>query len=130
MFRVDPITKRIDITRGDIGKFAVKVKCQDGTLYNFIKDDVIRLKVFEAKNCNNVVLKKDVVITNKTDEAIIELDSKDTKIGDIINSKSDYWYEIELNPDTHPQTIIGYEYNEELKQKEPKIFRLLPEGGE
>lgn len=34
----------------------------------------------------------------------------------------DYWYEVELNPETEAQTIIGYD------EDGPKIFRLYPEG--
>lgn len=130
MVSIDPVTKRIDITRGDVVDIGIKVNNNNGTFYTFKKDDVVRIKVFEAKNCSSVVLKKDVKVEEPTEEVVISLSSKDTKIGKIINNKTDYWYEIELNPDTLPQTIIGYEYDEESKVADPKIFRLLPEGGD
>jgi len=46
------------------------------------------------------------------------------KIGDVINKPTDYWYEIEINPETKPQTIIGYDENGE------KILKLYPEGSD
>ena len=52
----------------------------------------------------------------------LSLDSTETTIGDIINKPVEYWYEIQLNPDTEPQTIIGYDENG------AKIFKLYPEG--
>ena len=57
-------------------------------------------------------------------EALISLNKEDTTIGDIINTPIDYWYEVQLNPETNPQTIIGYDENG------AKIFRLYPEGVE
>lgn len=43
----------------------------------------------------------------------------------MVNKPTDFWYEVELNPDTAPQTIIGYD-----KETGAKIFRLYPEGGD
>jgi hypothetical protein len=44
------------------------------------------------------------------------------KIGDVISKHKDYWYEVVLNDDTLPQTIIGYD------EDGAKLFRLFPEG--
>ena len=65
-----------------------------------------------------------MTISDDTATVDITLERVDTKIGEIINKPVDYWYEIELNPDTTPQTLIGYD------DDGPKIFRLFPEGGE
>ena len=75
------------------------------------------------------VLQKDFTIEEDSTVAEIILNAEDTKIGNIINKYVDYWYEIELNPDTAPQTLVGYEVSEKGEIKE-KIFRLLPEGAD
>ena len=120
MFRIDQ-DKTVHLTRGDIAGIDITAKMSDGTNYAFIVGDVVRLKIFEKKDCQCVVLQKDVTVTEETTSVEIALDGTDTKIGDLINKPKDYWYEVELNPDTAPQTIIGYDDN-------PKIFRLYPEG--
>lgn len=130
MFRINPITKEIKITRGDYASIDVTAQNDDGSDYVFKIGDVVRLKVFEKKKCNCVVLKKDKIISEETTMAQIILEKEDTKIGDPISKSCVYWYEIELNPDTKPQTIIGYDYNEEKDEEDPKIFRLLPEGSD
>ena len=52
----------------------------------------------------------------------IPITSTDTTIGDYIDKKVTYWYEVEINPDINGYTIIGYDENG------PKKFILLPEG--
>lgn len=91
----------------------------------FLAGDVIRMKVFVKKEVDNIVLQKVVHIEEPTTTVDIMLSSEDTKIGELINKPTDYWYEIELNPDTNPQTIIGYDDEEGAP-----IFTLYPEGGE
>lgn len=112
----------INITRGDAAEFTVSASAGESN-YEFKNGDVVRFKVFTKKNCADVVLAKDVEITNPTAEVKIFLDSEDTKIGVAINKPTDYWYEVELNPDTLPQTFIGYD------EDGAKIFKLYPEGG-
>ena len=114
----------IYITRGDIGSLKVGMKIAEDTNYVFKSGDVVRLNVHERKHPENVVLNKYVEVTSETDIVIITLDRDDTKIGDIVGKPIDYWYEVELNPDTVPQTFIGYDVNG------PKIFRLFPEGAD
>ena len=110
------------ITRGDAAVFSVGANMGE-TEYTFQPGDVVRFKVFEKKNCEEVVLKKDIKVTEVTSMVEIALDSDETKIGDVINKPTDYWYEVELNPDTYAQTIIGYDENG------AKVFKLFPEGG-
>ena len=52
----------------------------------------------------------------------VMLTSKETKFGELIHKPKDYWYEVELNPMTTPQTVIGYD------EDGAKVFRLFPEG--
>lgn len=113
----------IFVTRGDAGAFAVATEV-DGEPYIFQKGEVVRLKIFERKNCDNVVLQKDFEILEPTEIVKIILEENETRIGKTISKPVDYWYEVELNPFTRPQTIIGYD------DEGSKIFRLFPEGRE
>jgi hypothetical protein len=122
MLRIDK-NKNISLTRGDIANINVMAKNVDGTNYTFKKDDVVRLNVFDKKDCSLILLKKDVTIEEETTIAKIQLTSTETKIGELITKPIEYWYEIVLNPNTAPQTIVGYLDN-------PTIFKLLPEGGD
>lgn len=112
----------INITRGDSAVLSVSATISD-TSYEFKPDDVIRLKVFARKDCSDVVLQKDITVTEATGTVEIALTSEDTTIGEVISKPTDYWYEVELNPETKPQTIIGYDDNG------AKVFKLFPEGG-
>lgn len=111
----------IYVTRGDIVHMAVTAE-DDGEKYLFQPGDVVRIKVFAKKDCESVVLQKDFPITKVTDTVEIFLDENDTKIGEVISKPTDYWYEVELNPETNPQTIIGYD------EDGTKVFKLFPEG--
>lgn len=128
MFKLNPETKQINITRGDTATIEITAN-MNNELYEFQAGEVVRLKVFERNNCNNVVLVKDVVVADNTTSIQFELSKEDTKIGPVISKYVDYWYEVELNPDTNPQTIIGYEVDEDDTVL-VKVFRLLPEGSD
>ena len=112
----------IFLTRGDAASIIVNATDSEGGPYTFTKGDVVRFMVFERNACNCVVLSKSVEVAEEMSEVMISLDGTDTKIGENVNKPKDYWYEVELNPDTYPQTIIGYDENG------PKIFRVYPEG--
>ena len=111
----------IECTRGDAATFSVGAVV-GGTAYSFRVGDVVRFSVSERKDCSVVVLRKDVEVTEETDSVEIELTSEDTRIGEVISKPVDYWYEVELNPDTKPQTIIGYD------KDGAKVFKLYPES--
>lgn len=114
----------IHITRGDIGLLEITAKNEDGSDYTFKVNDVIRLGIFEKKKFDSIKKQKDITVQEETTTVKISLNKEDTTIGDIINTPIDYWYEVQLNPETNPQTIIGYDENG------AKIFRLYPEGVE
>ena len=111
----------IYVTRGDIVNISLSME-SNGEPYKFNAGDVVRLKVFGKKDCANVVLEKDFPVVVDSETVELFLSETDTKIGGVINKHVDYWYEIELNPDTFAQTIIGYD------DDGAKIFRLFPEG--
>lgn len=111
----------IDCTRGDTGSFTVGAMA--GTEpYTYRVGDVVRLSVCVKKDYSNVVLEKDVIITEETEAAEFYLTSEDTKIGGVINKPTEYWYTIELNPDTKCQTIIGH------TKDGARVFMLYPEA--
>ena len=109
MFVIDKKTKQINLTRGNIASIDVGATIE-GEEYTFKLGDVVRFKVFKARKCDDIELQKDVIV------------AEETKIGELINKPTKYWYEVELNPDTAPQTIIGYDEDGE------KVFMLYPEG--
>ena len=114
----------ICITRGDIADIVVSAKLRTGENYTFKAGDVVRFAVFKKKECSCVVVQKDAIVEAETTSVTIHLTSEDTRLDEIISKPVDYWYEIVVNPDTAPQTIIGYDEAGE------KIFRLFPEGGD
>lgn len=121
MFKI--VGNDIHITRGDIA--SLHITASDGDKdYTFKVGDVVRLNVIEKKDCNCVALKKDVKVTEETLSVEIDLEGHETKIGEIINKPKQYWYEVELNPDTAPQTIIGYD------EEGAKYFTIYPEGSD
>lgn len=116
--------KSIHLTRGDIAIIEVGINKSENEQYIFKVGDIVRFSVFEKSHYDRLVIKKDVLVEKESPTVDISLYKDDTKIGDLINKPKDYWYEIELNPDTYPQTIIGYDTDG------PKLFRLYPEGND
>lgn len=114
----------IYLTRGDTALLSVTADEEDGTAHVFQPGDVIRFKVTEKKACDVVVLQKDVAVTKKADIVDILLTEEETRIGEVISKPTDYWYEIELNPYSNPQTIVGYD------EDGAKILKLFPEGAD
>lgn len=108
-------------TRGDMVFFRVTAE-ENGNVYKFQAGDVVRFKVTEKKACEEVVLQKDFAVTEETEAVEVILTKQDTKIGDVISKPVDYWYEVELNSFSNPQTIIGYD------EDGARIFKLFPEG--
>ena len=124
MYVINSEERSIYVTRGDSILFDVAAEATNGDMYQFKVGDVVRMKIFKKNNAKDVVLQKNFPITSKTGQAQIYLSGDETKIGDVISKPVDYWYEIELNPDTEPQTIVGYD------EDGAKIFRLFPEGAD
>lgn len=121
MFIIDA-DKTIHLTRGDAVFLDVTAEESPEVEYIFQEGDVVQLEVFEKGKHDNIVLTKRVFPVSGTYSVEIYLSSDDTRIGDTINKPKDYWYNIELNPDTLKKTLIGYDI------KGPKVFRLYPEG--
>lgn len=113
----------IYVTRGDTCTISVAARV-NGEPHKFGAGDVLRIKVYERKACHCVVLQKDFAVLYDTETVDLVLTERDTRIGELINKPVDYWYEIELNPLTSPQTIIGYD------DDGAKAFRLFPEAAD
>lgn len=109
--------------RGDIVFFCVTAE-DDGVPYHFQPGDILRINIHGKKDVETVYLEKDFPVLENCERAELFLTEEDTKFGDIISKPKDYWYEVCLNPDTNPQTIIGY------NEDGPAVFRLYPEGME
>lgn len=108
-------------TRGDVVYFPVEKKVGDSK-YLFQPGDIVRIRVCEKKNYSKVFLLKDFEVEEAATSVNIFLDKWAMKFGPIINKPTDYWYEVELNPDTYPDTIIGHNENG------PAVFKLFPEA--
>ena len=124
MFFIDS-DKTIHLNRGDIAVIEASAMNEEGgqaEKHTFSDGDIIRLTVYEKKQYDRIVLRKEVEAKAGEQAVDISLSKNDTKIGELINKPVDYWYEIELNPDTMPQTLVGHD------KDGPKIFRLYPEG--
>lgn len=129
MFKI--IDKEIHATRGDVGCINVTAKSkiineygiEERIPYKFKAGDIIRLTIVKKSDYSQIMLRKDVDVPEETEKVTILLDSNDTTIGEVISKPTTYWYEVELNPDTKPQTIIGHD-----KETGAKLFVLYPEG--
>ena len=123
MFKI--ANNEIQITRGDKGNIPVKIPIneEETEFYQFKIGDKIKIGVYKKGKLNeNAVILKEFEVSEPTDTFLIPLTSEDTKIGELINKETEYWYEIILNDS---ETILGYE-----KDKNPKLFWLLPEGSD
>ena len=123
MFQINE-DKSIYLTRGDACIIKLEVTDKGGNVQTLHEGNVVRIKVTDKKGCGCVVLQKDVTVTEEATAVQIPLTREDTKIGEIISKPKDYWYEIELNPETAPQTVVGYD------EDGAKILKLFPEGGD
>ncbi len=110
-------------TRGDIVFFTVSAMDID-VPYKFQPGDIVRISVYGKKDAESVVLQKDFPVNEVCESVFIYLEEADTKFEELISKHKDYWYEVVLNPDTAPQTIIGYD------EDGAKVFRLFPESDE
>ena len=110
-------------TRGDIVFFTVTAE-DNGYPYHFQPGDILRMAIYGRKDATMCVMQKDFAVEETCERFMIYLEEQDTKIGEIISKPKDYWYEVVLNPDTQPQTIIGYD------EDGAKVFKLMPESEE
>ena len=123
MFTLNVDDKTIYLTRGDFASFHVSaLDKKTNEEYTFVPGDVVRFTVYGKNNASTIYLQKDFPVTEECTEVQIILNKVDTRFGNVISKPTDYWYEVELNPETIPQTIIGYD------EDGAKVLRLFPES--
>lgn len=123
MLEFDRTTKQIQINRGDSADLTITAKDASGESYTFQANDILKLRITEAKNEASVIMEKSITILENTTSVNIYLSSNDTKIGEIISKPITYWYEVSLEKSSGDVlTIIGYD------KKGPKEFVLNPEA--
>lgn len=120
MFNIEDTT--IKLTRGDAASIEIAMTDNSGDTATFHTGDIVRFSVIQRKNHSNILLSKDIVVETESETVTFTFTSEETRLGEVINKPIDYWYEVQVNPDSFAQTIIGYDDNG------PKIFRLYPEG--
>lgn len=120
------VDRNIRITRGDMLPITVSADNDtNGNDYEFQVGDVIRFKIFDGKDNRKVYLQKDFKVEETSTEKSIEMTAEEMKIGEMKSKPIDYWYEIEVNPETDKtMTIEGYR-----KDEGPAVITILPEGG-
>lgn len=128
---LDIIGKNIQITRGNMLPITISANNEiDGQDYELQAGDIIRFKIMQADKVEKVMLQKDFKVEEVSTEKTITMTANEMKIGELVNKPKNYWYEIELNPDTDKtQTIIGYDVDEDGKP-DPAVITILPEGGD
>lgn len=112
MFRF--VGKNLHITRTESGSVTINSK------KGFNVGDTVELNVYEVEGLDSApVLAKSVEITEATNQAVIELYSADTDLGEPSNDKTEYWFQIRKNGE---KTILGFDDNG------AKILYLYPCG--
>ena len=114
----------LHVTRGDRVTFRVYVidrKTQER--YTFPAGVWVSFCVIEklGYTLENPLLRKKVYVPDDTTEVEFTLTSDDTKIGEMIDKKQKYWYNVVVNDDI---TVLGSDENGE------KVIIIYPEVGE
>lgn len=124
MFKLDPSEPyRLLVTRGDRGSIIISaVDIVSSNNYTFKPGDKLSFVVVPQNGyTEGAVLRKNVIVMEECTEVEIPLTAEDTKIEDMIDEYTDYWYNVVLNDDA---TFIGSDEEGE------KVLRLYPEVGE
>ena len=117
--------RNIDTVRGDMLPISLDLVDINDNSISFKIGDVLRFKIFDKKDVQNVILQKDFVVETETKEFYIEIPAEDMEIGELTTKPVEYWYEIKLNPDTPKRTtIVGSD-----KVLGTPIITLLVAGG-
>lgn len=124
MLRIDEDNTTMHLTRGDRCTFRVyviDVKTQEKYIFPagcWVSFVVVNKKGYTLEK---PLLRKKIFIPSDTTEVEFTLTPTETKIGDMIDKKQKYWYNIVINDDI---TILGSDVDGE------KIVMVYPEVGE
>lgn len=124
MLRIDPDDNTtIHLTRGDRGTFRVYLMdSKEHLKYTFPAGCFVEFVIKNKRGYTGEdLLRKRIYLGEDTTDIEFTLTEADTKIGDPIDKKTKYWYNIVVNNDI---TIAGSDEDGE------KILILYPETGE
>lgn len=124
MLRLDEDNVTLHLTRGDRGTFkAYVIDSKTQERYIFPAGCWVSFVVVNKKGytLEKPLLRKKIYVPSDTIEVEFTLTAKDTKIGNMIDKKQKYWYNIVVNDDI---TILGSDENGE------KQIIIYPEVGE
>lgn len=124
MLRLDDDNVTLNLTRGDRGTFrAYVIDSKTQERYIFPAGCWVSFVIVNKKGytLEKPLLRKKVYVPEDTDEVEFTLTAMDTKIGNMIDKKQKYWYNIVINDDV---TILGSDENGE------KQIIIYPEVGE
>lgn len=107
----------IHINRGDRLVFEHSIEMEDG-YYTFKEGDYITFGIYKKLNEEPLVYEKFIPEVGST-SMDIDISAEKMKIGEPVNVKKEYYYEISLNDEV---TTKGFDQDEE------KILWLYPEG--
>ena len=109
----------IETNRGNSLTLNFSIQDEEGEDYIFQDGDIVTFGIYEKKGLNKEpVLYKNYTPVVGSNEITISATKEEMTIGEMINKKREYWYEISLND----ETIIGYDY------RNAKKLILYPEG--
>ena len=114
----------LHLTRGDrctFRAYLIDAKTRERYLFpggNWVSFVIVRKLGYTLEE---PLLRKKIYIPEDTDEVEFTLTEEDTKIGDMIDKKNKYWYNIVVNDDV---TILGSDDTGE------KVIIIYPEVGE
>lgn len=124
MLRIDPNDEyTLHLTRGDRCSFKVYAREeQTQQICYFPAGCTVTFAIVPRQGyTDGAVLRKTVNVTEDVTEVEFLLTEEDTKIGEMIDKKVKYWYNVVVNDDI---TIIGSDENGE------KAIIIYPEVGE
>lgn len=114
----------LHLTRGDRCTFRVYViDSKSREKYTFPADCWVSFVIIDklGYTLENPLLRKKVYVPEDTTEVEFTLTAEDTKIGNMIDKKQKYWYNVVINDDI---TILGSDEEGE------KVIIIYPEVGE
>lgn len=120
MYKIDGNT--IKVNRGDKFSFNFYIPLTEEKNYVFKEGDKLKFGVYGKKEYEvEALLLKEFIVEEETEKVKMEFSSEETKIGELIEKPTNYWYEIQLNDE---QTVLGYD------EEGAKILMLFPEGSD
>lgn len=127
MLLIDNETKTIAFNRADEVNFILEVNNEDGTPFDLLRTDYVRLNIMKKKDYISGVMFTKVFPCDMESNAVqIELTKEEMEMFEKTNKPVTYWYDFVLNDKT---TLLGYE-SSMSDTSGAKKFIVLPRGDE